>query len=109
MNYDEKKAAELFEAWRPWLEWRATVESTPNYSCDWSAIKSAPSFVRHDEEEAFRRGYWHGYSQALDDIEAAGGLTAAWSRVAKFFDGALSRWRYHGGQVDVPPTFDPKA
>ena len=70
-----------------------------------------PDFYGRDTEEAYRRGYWHGYSQALDDVREHGpasvGKSAWWQRLAKFFDGPLCRWRCkeHNGEFEIPPSY----
>lgn len=68
-----------------------------------------------EQEEAYRRGYWYGYSEAMDDLRVAysknGTHTSrwwgAWQRVAEFFDGQLTEWRHeaHNGRLTTPPSF----
>ncbi len=57
-------------------------------------------------EEAYRRGYWHGYDEALHDIHRAGlkkTYSGAWDKVSTFFWGPLTDW-YHGDtSLMVPP------
>lgn len=66
-------------------------------------------------EQAYRRGYLHGYSEGMDDVRQAAqsrrlSAARAWGWLAGFFDGPLTRWRYadHQGRLDLPPTFDPR-
>lgn len=119
MNVDEKKAADLFERWRPWLEWQARYRSVDGVrvvdAAELLARPDAPSFVDERAEERYRRGYWHGYSQAIDDLHNAcerhaGKWPKAWSSVAAFLIEALTRWAYerHGGAVTMPPRFGVK-
>lgn len=58
-------------------------------------------------EESYRRGYWHGYSQAMDDVPARLHRSAWWGRMAHFFDRPLMTWRYarHEGRMVLPPSF----
>ena len=62
-------------------------------------------------ERDYRRGYLHGYSQAMDDLRAANqahrSFARAWQSVARFFDGALARWRYDRAckYMTPPPYF----
>lgn len=67
-------------------------------------------------EQAYRRGFTHGYSEGMDAVlEAAKdrrcSARTAWGMVAWFYDGPLIHWRHanHGGRLDIPPTFNPKA
>jgi hypothetical protein len=58
------------------------------------------------EERGYRRGYWHGYSTAMDDALAAGAKgNAWWNKLASFFDGRLARW-YRGDctTLELPPA-----
>lgn len=69
-----------------------------------------PEPLLRASEESYRRGYWHGYSQALDDIAALSpptGKGKAWTRLARFYDTALMRWRHapHAGNVVRPPSY----
>lgn len=109
-----ERRCELLNRWFPWLEYQADREAeTRLRAVTFSEFMNAPQppeFVQRHAEERYRRGYWHGYSQAMDDLERASGRkrhSKAWLRLARFFDGALSRWRYadHGGRIDMPPSF----
>ena len=79
--------------------------------------KSAQSPAdRRNAEEAYRRGYLHGYSNGMDDVLKASqarrySAQRAWGLVAWFFDGPLSRWLYadHRGRFEPPPLFSAKA
>lgn len=114
---DEKSAAQLFDEWRPWLEWQARhrAQCGPLRVVDFESLPDAPPFVTSAAEERYRRGYWHGYSQAMDDLRVAYSKSgthtarwwAAWQRVARFFDAALTRWRHesHKGNPTPPPHF----
>lgn len=42
-----------------------------------------------ESDNGYRRGYMHGYSQAMDDMEKHG-----WKECAEFFNEEVSRWRY---------------
>jgi hypothetical protein len=112
------RAAELFEQWRPWLEHEARMQAKTEARriCLITADEllrspSPPAFVSSETESAYRRGYWHGFSEALDNLLHAGAKrSAAWVRVARFFDGPLSRWRHaHNPKMSqMPPSFDPR-
>lgn len=59
-------------------------------------------------EQDYRRGYYQGYSQAMDDWKALsrrGYIRSAeiWNILCAFFDGALERWRYGSTQELVEP------
>lgn len=62
----------------------------------------------------YRRGYLHGYSQAMDDLQAAvkvyRAFARAWQCVAQFFDGDLWRWRYErsASNRSQPPAYRPR-
>jgi hypothetical protein len=57
-------------------------------------------------ELSYRRGYTHGYSQAMDDLQA-GTFPPLWKKVCAFFDGALAKWRYAKGKLghSFPPSY----
>jgi len=66
-------------------------------------------------EQAYRRGYLHGYSNGMDDVLKASqarrySALRAWGLVAWFFDGPLTRWLYtdHRGRFEPPPLFSTK-
>ena len=72
--------------------------------------------TRRATEEAYRRGYLHGYSNGMDDVLKASqarrySAQRAWGLVAWFFDGPLTRWLYadHRGRFEPPPLFSAKA
>ena len=61
---------------------------------------------RMDAERDYRRGYEHGYSQAMDDLRATC-RPAAWMACAQFFDDVLTAWRYARPKfLEPPPKFD---
>ena len=70
-----------------------------------------PESVLRASEDSYRRGYWHGYGQALDDIAASTKRGTAWGRLATFYDTVLMRWRYapHAGQGVRPPRYPDKS
>lgn len=113
------RAAELFEQWRPWLECEArsvAIKEARGFTAktvgDLLAEPDSPAFVARRVETAYRRGYWHGFSEALDNLIQAGAKRgAAWVRVARFFDGPLKRWRHtcNPEMSQMPPSFDPRA
>jgi hypothetical protein len=45
-----------------------------------------------DGESDYRRGYYHGFSAAMDDLRPAC-KPSTWAALAEFFDDALRRWR----------------
>jgi hypothetical protein len=112
---ENDRAVELVELWRPWLESEARRQATKETRrfllvSVGSLLEEpeTPAFVARRVETAYRRGYWHGYSKALDNmIQAGAKRSAAWSRVARFFDGPLKRWRYarNPERFEVPPSF----
>ena len=57
-------------------------------------------------EADYRRGYHHGYSQAMDDLRADC-KRSAWQTLAEWFDATLTRWRFAPRPVtfDIPPRF----
>ena len=55
-----------------------------------------------EAEMAYRRGYYHGYSAAMDALQPAC-KASAWTKLAHFFDGALYRWRHGEPPGFVPP------
>lgn len=105
----------------PWIRWQAAEELSRRsgrlvfYSMgDYENLAGRETWLarrhRASGEEDYRRGYWHGYSQAMDDIEAEfkkrRGFKAAWQALAEFFDGALTHWRYRDrpGSLVPPPS-----
>lgn len=60
-------------------------------------------------EEAYRRGYHHGYSTAIDDYSHMG---AHIKEIPVFFDKFLTPWRYFKDKLSktetmvMPPEFD---
>lgn len=85
----------------------------PGRPIDWTAPKScsmSPNCER-DSEDSFRRGYWYGYSKAMDDYRQMGKRgyirhSEIWNVLCQFYDGLLTRWRYgsmHNGEE--PPLF----
>jgi len=56
-------------------------------------------------EMSFRRGYLHGYSQAMDDmLQSSRKTVTAWEKVCNFFDGQLTAWRFKNNPgFDFPP------
>ena len=63
--------------------------------------------VRHarSDEAAFRRGYEHGFSQAMDNLRSAC-RPAAWQALAQWFDTVLTPWRYgRPVPMDPPPSY----
>ncbi|UHD18572.1 hypothetical protein [Thiocapsa bogorovii] len=113
---EQARAADLFEQWRPRLEYEArnqAKEEARRISFvlvgDLLKAPEPPSFVGRRVEGAYRRGYWHGFGEALDNLLQAGAKrSAAWVRVARFCDGPLKRWRYASKPRDseIPPSFD---
>lgn len=63
-----------------------------------------------NHETAYRRGYIHGYSKAMDDLES-GCAKSLWDKVCTFFDDVLTPWRYHKDQKSMllPPCFKDKS
>ena len=55
----------------------------------------------------YRRGYRHGYGEAMDDLVQAGGKRSrAWDRLADFLDGPLYDWsKRRTASMDMPPRF----
>ncbi len=112
------RAAKLFEAWRPWLECEAqsaAIKEARGFTAktlgEMMAEPDPPGFVRRRVEIAYRRGYFHGFGEALDNLLQAGAKhSAAWTRVARFCDGPLHRWRYacNPKMSQLPPSFDPR-
>lgn len=116
---EQARAAELVAQWLPWLEYEARNQAkkearTISFVLVGDLLKAPepPSFVGRRIETAYRRGYEHGFGEALDNLIQAGGKrSAAWVRVARFCDGPLRQWRYASKPKDpeVPPSFDPRA
>ncbi len=54
-------------------------------------------------ENAYRRGYFQGYYNALDDSEHSG---KTFAKLMDWVNSKLFRWRYakHGGDMTEPPT-----
>ena len=59
-----------------------------------------------EAELDYRRGYAHGYAQAMDDLRPRCSKWL-WDRVCEFFDGALARWSRQRGPLSfvLPPSF----
>tara|TARA_Y100001938_G_scaffold151212_1_gene247607 strand:- start:20388 stop:20660 length:273 start_codon:yes stop_codon:yes gene_type:complete len=51
------------------------------------------------EESTYRRGYYHGYDSAIDDMRAY-----SHKKVIGFFNKTLLKWRY--GKIPFKKTFD---
>lgn len=80
---------------------------------DWTGqppCSASPTCTRSDED-SFRRGYWYGYSQAMDDYRQMGKRgflrhSEIWNVLAKFYDDILTKWRYGNlSEQDEPPRF----
>lgn len=116
---EQAGAAELVTQWMPWIESEARKQAKRearglSFTAvgDLLAEPEPPSFFTRRIENAYRRGYWHGFGKALANLIQSGAKrSAAWSRVARFCDGPLKRWRYADKPRDseVPPSFDPRA
>lgn len=69
--------------------------------------------MNRDVEAAYRRGYIHGYSNAMDvagriaDKPPSPQAKAWWSRWTDFFNDILTPWREsrHSGEIVCPPPF----
>lgn len=64
--------------------------------CSWP---EPPSFVERENEDAYRRGYWHGALSAITALEGLHGAGFARRReieniLAEWAYGQLQRWRY---------------
>jgi hypothetical protein len=78
---------------------------------NWMDERIAPSpTCAYSSEDNYRRGYHHGYSQAMDDWRALtkrGYIRSSeiWNILGRFFDRALLAWRYarHRGDRILPP------
>lgn len=73
-----------------------------------------PRFSSDKAESNYRRGYSHGYAEAMDDMLGLmkGGAKAkfprareAWNLLARFYDTVLTRWIYSSDGFE-PPKFD---
>lgn len=112
---EQARAAALIESWRPWIESEARDQAMKETRAfvlvqvgDLLDEPEPPAFIQRQVETAYRRGYWHGFSRALDALIQAGAKrSAAWERVAGFFDGPLKRWRYatKPKAAECPPRF----
>lgn len=114
---EQAKADELFEQWKPWLEYMALLKAMQSsrpilvFSMeDIITSPDKPDFVSCDEERSYRRGYIHGFSEAMDNLVPSNHKRSAlWLKLAKFFDEALMSWRYSKDySFQFPPKFDPK-
>jgi hypothetical protein len=64
---------------------------------------SADAMAEVEREDEYRRGYWDGFCEALDAIER-GCPKRIYKRLAEFFDGALTDWRYGAcDKYEQPP------
>jgi len=56
------------------------------------------------QEIDFRRGYSHGFSEAMDVLRGVCD-EASWMKLARFFDDQLTPWRYSDAswEIDEPP------
>jgi hypothetical protein len=105
---EQNKVDQLMAEWMPWLLSMAVDQVKPAPFVELSALPSTPPGVIEGEEMAFRRGYQHGYSQAMDDLLKAGyQRNKAWYDVAQFFDKELHHWRYREPMDSIidPPGY----
>jgi len=64
--------------------------------------KSLASLAKRQyNDSCYRRGYHHGYCQAIDDIKDK----YTWTQMADFFDHELVFWRYRTNidEMIIPP------
>ena len=104
------RADELVAEWLPWLKAEARIQAAKEargfalLPFRLGDLPEPPEWFDRELENRYRRGYWHGYSAALDDVEPAT-TRPAWNKAARFFDGPLTAWRYADkASRDVPPN-----
>ena len=103
---------ELIAEARPTLEWEAawTLAQRQHVVLCWCAADATGTTwlsdrMEGEQESAFRRGYQHGYSQAMDDLKP-GSRAPLWQAIARWFDDVLTPWRYGKAQSMGPvPSF----
>lgn len=112
---ERARVEELVAHWMPWLRQEAAVQAR-HESGGIAALSLAemmdaeacsPPSIGIDHERQYRRGYRHGYGQAMDDLLHAGGKRSrAWDRLAVFHDSLLYAWTIaRTADMDPPPPF----
>lgn len=62
-------------------------------------------------EHDYRRGYWQGYSDAIDALRMLSrfrgmNVTRAWHTMTSFYNRFLTPWRYNRpSEIVTPPEF----
>jgi hypothetical protein len=108
---EQARAAELVAEWLPWLEAEAREQAMKKgrgYAVVDLEAPTAPVHILADSEHSYRRGYWHGYSQAMDALEACS-RKPAWQDVARFFDDHLTPWVRYTPSMEIPPIYRRRA
>lgn len=114
-DQEKTRTEELVAHWLPWLRHEAAIQARQesggfvllNVRELIDAYECSPPVVGTDHETQYRRGYRHGYGEAMDDLVRAGGKhSRAWDRLAEFADGPLYAWSaQRTASLDMPPTF----
>lgn len=111
MNDEQKvRYQEFLDAHLPWFEMLAK-----DYAMNGMGFMTGDEYLNQprmphkvavEMESAYRRGYWHGYSAAMDSLRN-GCAEDTWQDVAGFFDDYLTPWRYQGLTLrfQTPPEY----